>query len=51
MMSVKLAVPTRYTWMLAHLVHQETQGNPMYMIEFLRAILKQNVCPRAWWSC
>jgi len=43
MLSAKLCLPMRYTRMLAQLVHQKTRGNPLYCVEFLKAIIKENV--------
>jgi len=53
MMSYKLCLPERYTQELAGLVHNKTQGNPLYMIEFLKSIiqsklLKFSVKSRRW---
>jgi len=43
MLSYKFCLPMRYTKELARLVHHKTRGNPMYIVAFLRSIIKQRL--------
>lgn len=43
MLSYKFCLPTRHTRELAQIVHQKTRGNPLYLIEFLRSLLKNKL--------
>mmetsp|Transcript_26892 Transcript_26892/g.57652 ORF Transcript_26892/g.57652 Transcript_26892/m.57652 type:complete len:1336 (+) Transcript_26892:116-4123(+) len=43
MLSFKFCLPIRHTRELAQLVHQKTRGNSLYILEFLRSIIQNNM--------
>lgn len=43
MLSYKLCLPIRHTRELAQLVHQKTRGSPLYLIEFLRSLVQNDL--------
>jgi hypothetical protein len=43
MLSCKLCLPMRYTQGLAQIVHQKSRGHPLYIVEFLRFIIHNNM--------
>jgi len=43
MLSHKFCLPMRYTRGLGQIVHQKSRGNPLYIIEFLRSIINNNM--------
>ncbi|KAL7531483.1 hypothetical protein ACHAXR_004068, partial [Thalassiosira sp. AJA248-18] len=57
LISAKLGLPIRYTSELARLVHHKTRGNPLFVRQFLKAIMHNNmlefsVRSRRWkWDC
>ncbi|KAL7523552.1 hypothetical protein ACHAXR_000231, partial [Thalassiosira sp. AJA248-18] len=57
LISAKLGLPIRYTSELARLVHQKTRGNPLFVRQFLKSIIHNNmlkfsVSSRRWtWDC
>ncbi|KAL7532173.1 hypothetical protein ACHAXR_005679, partial [Thalassiosira sp. AJA248-18] len=57
LISAKLGLPIRYTSELARLVHHKTRGNPLYVRQFLKSIIQNNmlefsVRSRRWtWDC
>ncbi|KAL7534116.1 hypothetical protein ACHAXR_005644, partial [Thalassiosira sp. AJA248-18] len=57
LISAKLGLPIRYTSELARIVHQKTRGNPLFVRQFLKSIIQNNmltfsVRSRQWtWDC
>ncbi|KAL7533851.1 hypothetical protein ACHAXR_005483 [Thalassiosira sp. AJA248-18] len=57
LISVKLGLPIRYTSELARLIHHKTRGNPLFVRQFLKSIMHNNmlefsVKSRRWkWDC
>ncbi|KAL7526338.1 hypothetical protein ACHAXR_003613 [Thalassiosira sp. AJA248-18] len=43
LISTKLGLPTRYTSELARLVHSKTRGNPLFVDQFLKSIMQNNM--------
>lgn len=43
MLSSKFSIPMRYTKDLARIVYQKSRGHPLYIVEFLRSIVTNNM--------
>ena len=43
MLSYKFSLPMRHTRELARIVYQKSRGHPLYIVEFLRSIIQNNM--------